>query len=216
MEEVQNRTGGALFSVDSSRALRAGPAVPRVQIRYFHRVPGQNNRTRLRSHGVDVGPGLWQMAVNGAATFAIGLCIGMAALAISPMLIGYQPVSLASGSMEPSLRAGDIVLTNPDAAVGVGSIIDYSTDSGNRIHRVIEVVGSRYRTKGDNNSTPDQELVAAEQIRGTGVFVVPFIGLPRLWFEQGQWLNLLLVLLSLMACAALARTGWLSGMEMKE
>lgn len=137
-------------------------------------------------------PVLWSSIAIGLATFVLGLGFGLAALSTAPILLGYHPVALASGSMEPALRAGDVVVVNPNADVALGSIIDYRTESGTRMHRVIEVVDDGFRTKGDSNQSPDQHLVTSDDLRGVGVFVVPFVGLPRHWFEEGQWLPLAL------------------------
>ncbi|MGI9598846.1 MAG: signal peptidase I [Acidimicrobiales bacterium] len=206
MDEVEN-------DIDT----RPGPARGRggrAPVVHFDRVIGRPEVLAVAEHGhrrhrVD----LWRVAITGAATFILGICIGLAALSTSPILIGYTPVSLVSGSMEPVLHAGDVVLTKPDVEVNVGSIINYRTNSGNRIHRVVEVVDAGYRTRGDSNQSPDRQIVAAADIRGTGVFVIPFVGLPRLWYEQGRWLNLALATAALGLCGRLAAQGPMSGPE---
>lgn len=156
-----------------------------------------------------VTPSSWRFAANGVATFVLGLAIGVASLSVLPVLIGYRPVALSSGSMKPSLDVGDVVVTNPDGPVHVASVIDFDFGAATRIHRVVEVLDDGYRTKGDNNQSIDTEPVAVADVRGVGVFVVPFAGLPRLWFAGGDWLNLTAAVLVLSVCAYLGRRNWI-------
>ena len=44
----------------------------------------------------------------------------------------------------------------------------------------------KYRTKGDNNSAQDADLVAAEDIKGTIVEVIPKIGWPTLILKNSN------------------------------
>ena len=157
----------------------------------------------------DTGPRLWRFVVNSVATFVVVLVVGLAALSMVPIAAGYRPISLSSGSMEPSLGVGDVVVTNPVSVVSVGSVVEFKSGGESRVHRVVELVGTSYRTKGDNNQAVDQQLVAADDIRGVGVFVVPFAGLPRLWLDQGQWLKLAITVATVGLCGALARDEWI-------
>ncbi|MEM7338192.1 MAG: EAL domain-containing protein [Actinomycetota bacterium] len=43
-----------------------------------------------------------------------------------------------------------------------------------------------YVTKGDANPTPDPESLTADQIDGIGRLVVPFVGLPAVWWTAGN------------------------------
>lgn len=89
-----------------------------------------------------------------------------------------------SGSMEPSISAGDVVVAEsmPPAAVAVDDVITFSrTDEGATVtHRVIDIddTGDErvFYTKGDANEDPDQRPVPASALVGTVVVTIPYIG----------------------------------------
>lgn len=101
-----------------------------------------------------------------------------------PALVGADASFVVlSGSMEPTISAGDSVLVAdvPPSAVERGDVITYATgESAPTTHRVIEVVdrenGVAFRTKGDANPQPDGRLVTPDRLRGEVVAVLPMIG----------------------------------------
>jgi signal peptidase len=149
--------------------------------------------------------------VNAGALFMFMLCLGLCCLALAPFVLGYRQVVVGTGSMSPSLNVADIVVVDErnDSNVGVGTIIDYSTETGNRIHRIVEVVPDGYVTKGDANPTVDSDVVPAAAISGVGVFLVPFVGLPYVWLSNGDWLKLAALVASFIAAGYFSRTEWL-------
>lgn len=94
-----------------------------------------------------------------------------------------------SSSMSPTLQAGDVIFVtrvDPDD-IEEGDIITFEPPSGHSeasaervTHRVVEVArrdGEKlFRTKGDANEVPDQELVPASNVIGVVRFSVPLIG----------------------------------------
>lgn len=129
-------------------------------------------------------------------------------MALASRAIGYRPVVVSSGSMAPTMRTGDIAVTDPRGAIAVGTVIDFATGRGSRIHRVVGIEPNGYRTKGDANQSADSGIVATSQVRGTGVLLVPFVGLPRQWLAKGQWLQLALTAFLLSCSVFVARRGW--------
>lgn len=154
-------------------------------------------------------PSWWRLVVHTVAVFVVVLGAFLALLAVGPMALGYRPVAVASGSMEPSLRAGDVVLSDASGGVDVGTIIVYESTGGSRIHRVVEVTGEGFRTKGDANPSVDSAVVPRADVRGTGVMLVPFVGLPRQWLAQRRWLPLAVATITFGACLALSRRDFL-------
>lgn len=156
-------------------------------------------------------PPTWRVVTNALALFALVLFLGLAMLALGPLAAGYRPVVVGSGSMEPALHVADVVVVqDPDAtSVGVGTVVDATIGDGTRIHRVVEVVPGGFRTKGDANATADSEIVTAQDVRGVGVFLVPFVGLPRVWFDDGQWVQLGLLIAVFAGAARCSRAAWL-------
>lgn len=153
---------------------------------------------------------------NCLATFVVVLGIGLSAIALVPSFFGFRPVIVASGSMEPSLQVADVVLTKPlhGQQVPVGSIIDYrlvDAEHTTRIHRVVELTDAGYRTQGDANPSWDSDIVAPDRIEGVALYLVPFIGHPRVWLEQAAWGKVLVLACVLIASGVMARERWLYG-----
>lgn len=110
---------------------------------------------------------------------------------IVPRVKGYVPLTILSGSMEPSLPVGSQVFVDPvqgrseaEDEVRTGSVITYMPypdDPTLVTHRVVRTSyatdGSpRWRTQGDANSSPDETVVGPKQLRGVVRYHVPFVG----------------------------------------
>lgn len=156
-------------------------------------------------------PSAFRMVGNAAALFVLTLGLGLGAMTIVPIALGYHLVVVGSGSMEPSLSVADVVIAaNPDdRPVEVGAVVDFETDDGGTIHRVVEVLPVGFRTKGDANATADSGIVAPESVNGIGVLLVPLVGLPRIWFDNGQWARLGALLALLVVVGHTSRSDWL-------
>lgn len=106
---------------------------------------------------------------------------------------------VVSGSMEPLLERGDIILVDSNVNnIEVGDIIVYygtwTETPENIVHRVVKKEiknGSvAYITKGDHNSAPDPVIVYPDQIRFKVIsknnkpFKIPKIGYITLIFRN--------------------------------
>lgn len=108
----------------------------------------------LRRLGTTV---LWAAMALAIATFAF--------LAIGPHVLGYRTATMLTGSMEPGISPGDVVVSVPRPVqdVAVGDVISYHIpveDHRVETHRVVEVTpGADGRpvvvTKGDANPNKD-------------------------------------------------------------
>ena len=101
------------------------------------------------------------------------------------------PSVVATGSMEPQIKPGDVILIkkiDDGKDVTIGDIIQFRKNNIFISHRIIDVVEQNnqicYRTKGDNNSIPDKELVRMEQLKGKVLYVIPKIGWPTLLIKS--------------------------------
>jgi signal peptidase I len=115
--------------------------------------------------------------------------------AASSLWQGSAPVLVASGSMGPSVRAGDLVVLEPyhSQEIAPGTVIRFDDPAGrgSLLHRVVEVEeDGTLRTKGDANAVVDSSAVDAGRITGVGEVLVPRAGLPVLWWRHGEWLAL--------------------------
>ena len=118
----------------------------------------------------------------------VALCIICAFLiCFSLGLLKYEPITILSNSMAPMFNKADIVVykkLNREELNNIknNSIIIYTVENKNIIHRVINVIKEndivRYQTKGDNNNVPDTKLVETNQIKGIYVFHIKYLGIP--------------------------------------
>ncbi|MFJ6131729.1 signal peptidase I [Janibacter terrae] len=121
-----------------------------------------------------------------------------AVIALLPTLFGASSHVIRSGSMEPSISVGDVVVAREVAAedrIAVGRVYVFEDParSADRlmVHRVVaREDGGDYTTAGDANEVTDVEPLPRGEIRARAVLLVPWIGLPVTWAAEGAWLSL--------------------------
>ena len=102
----------------------------------------------------------------------------------------FYAVAIASGSMTPNIRKGDIVIVDKKAThnINEGDVIAYRHEKIIVVHRVVnkmEYLQSYiYYTKGDANSNVDNLVVEEDVIIGKVKFKIPYIGYPTVWFNE--------------------------------
>jgi signal peptidase len=116
------------------------------------------------------------------ATIALTIGVFLAALHFD-LLPGYEIRIVQSGSMEPELPTGSVVLIQPRDRYEVGDIITFGQETGSSIpttHRIIgdNIIGGElaYITKGDANDEEDIEPVIQSEVRGKVLFDIPYLG----------------------------------------
>ncbi|MET0161219.1 MAG: signal peptidase I [Microbacteriaceae bacterium] len=120
-----------------------------------------------------------------AGIFALVAAIAALVLII-PAATGSVALTVLTGSMEPGLPPGSLVVVKPTdpADVRIGSIITYQWEPGQPTlvtHRVTEVVSNSdgtvtWTTQGDNNDAPDPNPVTQEQLQGVVWYSLPLVG----------------------------------------
>jgi signal peptidase len=101
------------------------------------------------------------------------------------------PSVIATGSMIPMIQPGDIIIVDKKADANnlvKGQVIQFKRDNILISHRIVDIVDNDgvkcYKTKGDNNSGPDTELVKPQDVKGEVIKVVPKLGWPTLLFKS--------------------------------
>jgi signal peptidase I len=133
----------------------------------------------------------------------LGYCGALLTLLIAAnagRLIGWDPTVVLSGSMQPALRTGDVVLVAPvsDARqVAVGDIVTVTAPNqpgGTYLHRVVDITTSGgLVTRGDANDLPDFPIVDLASVQGKVRLVLPLLGWPHAAVRHGNPGPLLLV-----------------------
>ncbi|MFK0040583.1 signal peptidase I [Paenarthrobacter sp. NPDC090517] len=125
--------------------------------------------------------------------------LSLALIAVLPALAGWGGTVVQSGSMEPHISAGDVVLASaldPENPVPVGGVVEFTSPASaepggsekTRLHRVVEANDDgTFVTAGDANVEADSTPLKREQITGQARLLVPVIGLPGLWLVSGNF-----------------------------
>ncbi|MBQ6323902.1 MAG: signal peptidase I [Bacilli bacterium] len=74
-------------------------------------------------------------------------------------VFGYTYFVVASGSMSGTIEVDDIIFVKITDKVKTGDIITYKNDEGDIItHRLVDISGNKYITKGDVNNVSDDAI----------------------------------------------------------
>lgn len=107
-------------------------------------------------------------------------------VSVLPITGNIKFMIVQSGSMEPEIKTGSIVMTKPASEYQVGDIITFGTYSKTKApttHRIYEIKDpstssgqAAYITKGDANNAPDAKQITKNEIIGKVVFDAPYLG----------------------------------------
>jgi signal peptidase len=96
---------------------------------------------------------------------------------------GWHVDTVLSGSMEPAIPTGSLLVTRPVPPddIHIGDIITFSGSGRDRFitHRVMAIErtnGIVFTTKGDANNAEDPFPVPAEKVAGKVLVQIPFLG----------------------------------------
>jgi len=100
-----------------------------------------------------------------------------------PITGNIKFLTVLSGSMEPTIKMGSVVLVKPTDNYKIGDVITFGeiskikTPTTHRIYE-IKVQGSQpvYITKGDANNAPDTKEITGQDIVGKVWFTAPYVG----------------------------------------
>ena len=104
-------------------------------------------------------------------------------VSIFPITGNIETKIVLSGSMEPAIKTGSIVVIKPEDNYKIGDIITFGKDTKKDIpttHRIIKMRASSgeilYRTKGDANGGPDGNETNKKSVIGKVLFSIPYLG----------------------------------------
>jgi signal peptidase I len=104
-------------------------------------------------------------------------------LSAFPIKGGYKSFIVLSGSMEPKIKTGSVVIVKPDKEYQLGDVITFGENTKTKkptTHRIVEIIEEKdeksYVTKGDANNAEDGSPVEEDEILGKVLFSVPYFG----------------------------------------
>ena len=123
---------------------------------------------------------------NVISSILLGILLLLAILLAGGRPFGLRPLTVLSGSMEPTYHVGSLIYVKSVdyTELEPGDVITFMLDEDTlATHRIVEVVPDaedptvlRFRTKGDANDVEDGGLVHYKNVVGTPVFSIPMLG----------------------------------------
>lgn len=92
-----------------------------------------------------------------------------------PMPFGVGLTVVLSGSMEPELSVGDLLIVAEQDSYTVGEVVVFQEGRIGVVHRIIEMDDTTVTTQGDANNVPDEPMDIS-RIKGKVVLAIPMIG----------------------------------------
>lgn len=109
----------------------------------------------------------------------------LTAFTLLPIKNNYQMLAVMSGSMEPTIKTGSLIVIKPVTEYNIGDIIssrDVNSRNGKEVitHRIFNKTEkdgiTEFTTKGDVNSTADAFPIKQDAIVGKHLATVPYLG----------------------------------------
>ena len=129
---------------------------------------------------------LWWVRTIGGWLLLLILGFVLCAMILVPRITGAQTYTVLTGSMEPSIAPGALVVVTPTPAdqLAAGDVITFQPYSGNPAvvtHRITGIYYDtsgqmRIYTQGDANNIGDDWALVPEQVRGKLWYSVPQLG----------------------------------------
>lgn len=92
-----------------------------------------------------------------------------------PMPFGYGASVVLSGSMEPALSVGDLLIVAETDSYRERDVVVYQSGRTPVVHRIVSIQGEEMITKGDANNTEDPP-VPLGAVKGKVICVIPVVG----------------------------------------
>ena len=110
--------------------------------------------------------------------------VGLFLASILPIPGHIEIKIVKSGSMEPTILTGSIVVVKPESDYAVGDIVTFGEDNKVQIPTTHRIIAARtdenghtmYSTKGDNNDKQDNGDTDKKSVIGKVIFSIPYAG----------------------------------------
>jgi len=126
------------------------------------------------------------------------------AVSVLPIRNNFKILSVMSGSMQPKIPVGSIVVIKPAQEYVVGNIVTFKNNSQRKkddytTHRIVDVQDASdssklYITKGDANDSNDSERVEPRRIIGKYLFQIKWLGYLLVYIKTLPGLILIIII----------------------
>ena len=118
--------------------------------------------------------------VLGYAFYAVITLVALFLLASLVPVAGIKTFVVQSGSMEPAIKTGSVIVVKQSDTYKVGDVITFGPRTKTKsptTHRIVEVKeDGNFVTRGDANNAEDMRTVSRFEVVGRVLFSVPYIG----------------------------------------
>ncbi len=150
------------------------------------------------------------LVLTSLARALLTLIASMLLWSVLPVALGWHTTVVMSGSMEPRLHPGDVVVSRPIATdrlrPGQVVLVDDPDHAGRlRLHRLAALrPDGKLTLRGDANAADDSTPVARSAVHGVASLHIPYLGLLKYWQSVGDDRDVVLGLAALLAVLAAA------------
>ncbi|MDD2823108.1 MAG: signal peptidase I [Candidatus Daviesbacteria bacterium] len=137
----------------------------------------------------------------GIVLITLILVAGLTAFSALTIRGSYKLMIVQSGSMEPFIKTGSIVVIKPEDNYQIGDVITFKDPGKPKItvtHRINEIQNESgmisFITKGDANKSSDAAKISKNQILGKEILSIPWIGYLINFAKTSQGLIILVII----------------------
>ena len=116
---------------------------------------------------------------------------------------------IESGSMEPSIQVGSVVVANENYKyedINIGDVIVFKSGDSRVTHRVAEKTSEGLRTKGDANEVEDKIITTKDTFSGKVLCSIPKAGFVAKMLSEPKGKVLAVVFIALLAFITIIST----------
>lgn len=114
-------------------------------------------------------------------------------------IFNYSIFRIETGSMEPNIKIGDLIIVKLTKNINEGDVIVYEDENKAVIcHRLIKKDKEKLITKGDNNNSEDDPIYI-EDVIGKVIKRIPKIGFVQKNLKNSKIFSLIIILIAISA-----------------
>ena len=142
-----------------------------------------------------------KIVFNTVRYLLVAAVVGVALLVVGTLLPipgNLQIKIVKSGSMEPYIKTGGVVLIKPESTYSVGEVVTFGADTKTQVpttHRIVAITGEGAQqmitTRGDANNAPDSAQTPMSEVHGKVIYTLPYVGYLLAFARQPEGFMLL-------------------------